>query len=291
MSRHHHQAFALPLTLLLLTLAAATMVSVCTRSLTLVAQATAAEQELQRRWAMESCRRTILPEAESLLASAEAKSKSPVTCRRYEIVLGDVPIELRVTDEEAKVKMDVLLSRLGKAEAELTLHTLLARRRSDVNIDLHPLADAVRRPPFPNAPMVGSFSQIFGDTPVAALLPQVSGQGSAHNMPADDLTCWGDGRINLKRASKQALVAACRGLLTEGQVETLIKLRDAPELTINGLLAPLQLDQKTADAVRSLLTIRSSCHGLWIIDTRGGANAQMFCTSDDNAPGDEALIW
>jgi hypothetical protein len=290
---HQNQGFALPLTLILLAIAAATMVSVCTRSMALSAEAASAQHDLQRRWAMESCRREILPRAESLLHDAELHAKTPVTCRRYDLVLGGGRIELLVTDEQAKVKMDVLLARLGKTAAEQTLHTLLARRRADVRIDLNPDLDAVRQPPFPDAPMAGSFSQIFGNTPVSALLPQANRQGAGgHEMPADDLTCWGDGRINFRRASRQALVAATRGLLAEGQVQSIIKMRDDPDLTINALLQPLQLDAKSSGIVRALLTVRSACHGLWIIDTRGEAHATLFCVSDDNgAPGDESLEW
>src|SRR5688572_2863728 len=93
--RFHHAraAYVLPLTLLLLAVAAASLAGVCRASFQKAVQAANAHDDLQRRWAVTSCRKALLPKASRVLAALGPASGS-LSEVRLDLVLGGLPVEL-----------------------------------------------------------------------------------------------------------------------------------------------------------------------------------------------------
>ena len=106
------------------------------------------------------------------------------------------------------------------------------------------------------------------------------------------LTCFGDGRINLRRTNYQALLGLTRELLTQKQVETLLQSQRDFDVTLDQLLAPLTLTPESTAAVRAMITFKSACHGLWITTAAGNMMpaSGSFATIDDAAGGNEQVV-
>jgi hypothetical protein len=72
-----------------------------------------------------------------------------------------------------------------------------------------------------NPSPIGSFAQVLPDVAPAKLLEQKQGSVA----PADVLTCWSAGKINIFRASEPALQAALASKLTGVQISDLLRAR------------------------------------------------------------------
>ncbi|MGB0769093.1 MAG: hypothetical protein ACPGYV_15475, partial [Phycisphaeraceae bacterium] len=106
------------------------------------------------------------------------------------------------------------------------------------------------------------FGQLFKGVGPAALV----GDGDRPGV-ADQVTCWGDGRLNLRRAPDAVVKRALTPLLGAEGVEQLIEVRRAsPEQTLAKWLARItDADPKGLGLASALLTTRSNAEGLWIV--------------------------
>ena len=86
--RRQRSGYVLLLTLLLVSIAATAMTVVGRRSLAAGLRARESHEALQRRWAVTSCQRTFLPQAEAILDRAGQQSAQPVSTVRFELELS-----------------------------------------------------------------------------------------------------------------------------------------------------------------------------------------------------------
>jgi len=83
---------------------------------------------------------------------------------------------------------------------------------------------------------------------------------------ADRVTCWGEGRVNLRCAEPAVLRVAFAGVLTEGDVAKLVALRqERAESTMADLTKHLGLKGPQAAAFAQLAAESSVCYSLWTI--------------------------
>jgi hypothetical protein len=205
--RQHPRGYVLVLTLGLLVLAATLMVSIGRASLRHAASAREAAEDLQRRWGVTSCRLAVLPAAEAVLLEQERRVRRPVAVHRATVRLGEQTFELVLADEQAKANVNVLLDEADAARVEQRLRTALAGSGAGHLVRLRPVAAAVigarlpagattspaTRPIVPQ--LVTGYGQVYDDAWPAKLMG-----------PAGELvTFWGDGLLNLRRASPAAL--------------------------------------------------------------------------------------
>lgn len=294
--RPSRSAYVLPLTLLLLAVAAASLAGVCRASLEKAVQAAGARDDLQRRWAVTSCRAALLPQAERVLASVDSAS-GPASEARVRLTLGGLAIELVFGDEQAKANIDLLYRAGGRAAAERAVRGLTAAGGADVRIALSPVVPPPQAGEDDQGDDAGplaalqddesrlfeSWSQVLGDTPPAAL---VAPRGAAGASIVAELTCWGDGTLNFRRASLAALRAVCPKSLRGAGGARLVALRRAePELDLFEALERLELSDEQLEEAEERLGEDSSCHSLWII-ARSGARAWYDLSIADNSAGD-----
>src|SRR3954452_10845171 len=88
--RRPRRGYALLLVLFVMALAATAMAAVCRMSLEKTMQASRAEADLQRRWAVITCRSALLPKAEAIIAH----SKEPTSQITREIRLNGQPLTM-----------------------------------------------------------------------------------------------------------------------------------------------------------------------------------------------------
>lgn len=288
--RHLHRAYVLPLILLLLAVAAASLAGVCRLSFEKAVQAAGAREDLQRRWAVTSCRAALLPRAERVLASVDPVS-GPSSEARLQLTLGGLPLELVFGNEQAKANIDVIYRTGGRAAAEQAVRQLTAAGGADVRVVLAPggpintpadgSVEALQQDDEPR--LFEGWSQVVGDTPPGAL---IAPRGAAGASAVSELTCWGDGTLDYRRASVAALRAVCPKSLGGTGAARLVAIRRAePELNLWEALERLELSDEQLEEAEEWLSEDASCYSLWFI-ARPGGRAWYDLSIADGSAGD-----
>ena len=281
--------FVLLMTLVLLSVVAVTMVAVARRSFSAALRAHEQHTRLQHRWAVLTLESTLLDHAESILTDAEEDRFEPVAQLRFDVELAGQRYELLLADEQAKVNLNALRARRGHDQAEQLAGDLLAESQTLLRVMLtRPSPLAAGHAAF------GSFQQIFSGDRVHP--HELIGTRDAPRDVTSRVTCWGDGRLNLRRADPAGLAAVCQGVLGHGEVQEIIELRrDLPHLTIGMLARQLELDRKRQEKLNLILTDRSSCYSLWTVAPSDRVTRYRFTTTSpaggENVMASSAARW
>ncbi len=267
--------FALLMALLLVLLAGVALAGVARRSMIAALDSRDAVRDLQRRWAVRSCRATLLGHAERLLDEAErgrgdggepaeTYQHAPNVHRTISCRLAGTDYELVLTDEQAKLNVNTLLKDASRAEAQSVLSRLVTSRagggRRHAEVRLRPLAvrgAGSEKDGF--LPEGGGYGQVFD----RASPRQLVGTGRTAGL-SETVTCWGDGKVNVRRAPEAVLKQACKKVLPRQDLRRLRETRERnPYLPLSGMLS--EFHPKQREKVYGILTDRSRCHGLWVI--------------------------
>ncbi|MHB1156178.1 MAG: hypothetical protein ACYC26_04990 [Phycisphaerales bacterium] len=289
------RGFVLLLTLALVLLAGGLLSGLALRSVTSALDTESAVERLQRRWAVTTCRATLLEKSERLFAAAEGgneereadggpagkrgkNTRQPVGEWRVACRLAGLDYELVFTDEQAKLNVNALL----KHETHESARRIIERLSVDANgmtnepvtVKLHVRRDQEggEAEGGGGSSGVGGYGQVFENVSAWQLIDDSVtggasvGEGGGAGL-AGRLTCWGDGRLNWRRASDQVLRQACGEVLTRGETDQLMGVRkDDPFATTDELIDRLKgVSKKHADELKKLLADASGCHGLWVI--------------------------
>jgi len=212
----------------------------------------------------------------------------PIPVLRETLVLGGERYTLIVSDEQAKANVNSMLERSDKSGAEGRIRDAVSGSGLGNLIMLRPEPLPLREGPASRPseyagppPWVTSFGQVFNGVGPERL---IAGSGVR---PAEQLTCWGNGAINVMRVSEGALKLAATPSMTNIEAGRLIEVRNAafesrtrPKLMTAGntpapgldaasaLLAQAKVDPKVRQKVG--FTAKSTCFSLWIVtqDTR-----------------------
>ena len=311
-SAHRHcrrRGYVLVVTLGLLVLAATLLVSIGRAAVDHALRARRAEADLQQRWGVVSARIAILPGADDTLARLEQDLHRPIPVYRTTVRLGDTDVALILSDEQAKANINALIATAGKGPAETRIRDAVSGSGLTNAVLIRPasLPPAARVDALPR--WVDGFGQVF-DAAGPEQLTQVS-----EACPAEVVTCWGDGALNVMRASRASLALSGGSALNGVTVNRLLKERDAafaPLDQARNSLMPRTTDatpRRFGDAVSALLdrarvepnargrlalTSRSACHSLWVITGRGDARRYTLFVSDQSNPADRqirAFAW
>ena len=275
------RGYVLLLVLFVVALAAAAMAGICRMSLEKAVHASRAEAELHRRWAIITCRSVLLNKAEAVLS----KAQGPVSEVRREIALGGLKYTLIFGDEQAKANVNLLYAQSGLAGAEREVRSIVQASGAAIPVELRPIPGRGKMFGSPDAdenePLAfEGFGQVFGRTQPQVL---VAGRGAAPSATAG-ITCWGDGSLNLRRASDEAVRAVLAHHLPAGEISRLLAFRARnPKLEDSELLDALALPAARREAVEDLLTSESACHSLWIISDSGDRNGYDLAITEGEA--------
>ena len=319
-------------TLAVLVLSAGLMVALGRSAMRHAAHAREARDDLQRRWGGASCRSAVLPAAEQVLAAEEARHGGPVPSVRVVVRLGHLSFALTVADEQAKANVNALLTDADGSTAEARLREALSGYGLANKFRLRPgprppaggrsstaAAAASTRPvglagPAGWQPITGLGQILDGVPPADWLRAPVGapvGNGNGGSAPADLLTCWGDGAVNVRRAPEAVLRLGLSPPLSAVEVGRLIERRDeqffARETSGSGAAASLRLlggrdvpppnrspvrrlvDAAGLTAVGGRLLPRivdgSNCHSLWVVADDGRRRWYEVAVQDDSTAG------
>jgi hypothetical protein len=280
------------LTLMLLAIAAAALAGACRAALQKAVLATRAQEDLQRRWGVVSMRAALLPKAERVLA-ASGDRMSPEA--RVDVTLGGQPLTLVFGDEQAKANVNLLYALGKRDDTDQAVRGIVGTTGADVRVDLRPILiqppdDQLTEPESPKHPLRSNsdeqdlldfevqpafevWGQILPDARPAVLLRR---RGTSPSV-AGSLTCWGDGTVNVRRASSETLLRVCDKVLRPAEIHKLIEARDKdPDFDLWETMDTLNLSEDRYANAEQLLADRSACFSLWIVSRGGGGGREWY---------------
>lgn len=259
--------YALALTLVVVAIVSMSLLTAARHSLARAAAAIESHRELQRRWGALSLERAILPVAESTLDRAQVTTHEPVAAIWREIKLGDLTFRWVLCDEQAKPNAARLLRGLGAPDAEKVLQRLLAQS-SVARIKVRVPQAASQHA----ATEIVGYGQLLDATEPLALVGRDAHDGAV----AARLTCWGDGRLNVRRVSARALRDVLSPPLDEISIQRLIAARQSvPRLSLHQVLDRMDLVGDQRASVAQMLCDGSTCHALWTIACIAGNQGRV----------------
>lgn len=249
--------------LALLALSAAVLARVCHDGISASLAAGREARELQRRWAMNSCRSTFLPAAGAIVARRDLPGR-PAVLSPVRITLGGQTFAVLLGDEQAKASLNAIYQRHGSAQVQK--HARAAARTTSDRVVIHLRPASYHGPAnAPDAallPVFHSWGEVFEESSVPD--PRLLASMGAN------LTCFGNGKLNWKRASPAALEAVLSG--HAALVRQIISRRAAgPEASLPSIVSALGLPEQTQRELKDLLTDSSESYSLWIWPQDGAA--------------------
>lgn len=226
------RGFVLVLTLAMILIAVMITGRTANRSLSRTMQSIEAESELQRRWEHLSLQRALLSRADQLFLARSELNQVPAVWYDGRFMLSGHNYRVRLSDESAKVNLNQLRRVLKPEHFRSVLASLPVR--------------ATRSEHEP----IESWGQLFGSVPTLQLIENTTA-----------LTCWGDGRLNIERASDESILRLLEPVVGLSEVDALLRRRKE-QRTSATFLPTISVPV----SARNLVTDASRCHSLWIID-------------------------
>jgi hypothetical protein len=239
------------------------------------------QRELQRRWGILSCQRTLLPAAPRLFAALQegntARSNPAPSAWTASLRLGEYRFDLLLADESAKLNMNAVYHHRGRAGVERFVHrSVPALFRPPVRLAPEvtqgkPLEELMAGDDLPDA--FHSWGQVF-DFSLAT-----QSQAERWRMPqwTARMTLWGRGPLNVRRASDAAIIEACQLVASEGAARRFLnELRNKPKHQVDVLVKQLDVDQEKQVLLQEMLTEYSSSFSLWTTACAKQVEAQRF---------------
>ncbi|MFN8707090.1 MAG: hypothetical protein ACK526_13625 [Planctomyces sp.] len=286
--------FILVMVLVLLLLTSLSVAGFARKSLILADSVAVAQETLQRRWGIQTCRRLLLQNSEQLLDGNRAANQStaPLWPTRGMIqgsfLLGGLRFEFQLSDEDAKVNLNAIASGKSDPMAALTA----AVRQSSGRAGMEPqirwspqMKKSQKELPFRTWQQVFNLQDRGGSQELADRLQQATGE----------ITCWGSGRLNLRRASDRSVETVCQSEIGEDALRKLLVLRKNGGFgDLDDVLSGIALRSSDAFAIRRLLATESKCYSLWLT-VRNSRRSWTSFTIDTTGSGKtstfESFVW
>ncbi len=251
----HRRGFVLVLTLAMILIAVMISARTANRSLTRTLQAIQAEADLQRRWGPLSLQKSLLARSTQVFHDAEVGQRTIPRPAWYDgrVELSGTTYRLRLADENAKVN----LNHLRRSRPADQFRRLLTEV-----IPTSKLALALTNtPPDGDHPAITSWEswgQVFHTTHPDQLIDATT-----------SITCWGNGRINLQRATDVSIRHALAPVMEMTDVDAILRQRHERVDHSVGSVVVLQPSLVPAIAT-ALVTEESRCYSLWLISEESG---------------------
>lgn len=278
--------FALVLVLAVLALCALMVTGLARSSLQEALDAVRREEELRCRWALRSLERAVLHRGEEILAGLETarEGERPVPAPavwRAGIVLAGSEFDITLGDENAKINVNEALSLSSKDRAVPVIQELAS---GSVRLRMKAFeASSSKRGTLRSWGQLFDLAGLGSDQEAASQVAAATGK----------LTCWGDGRLNIRRASDESLQALCRLATDRSLPRRLLSLRkQKPNWSVSQLMQALRLPLRERGELLSVLTDRSRCHSLWIRELSQRRERYTLFVRDVGEDGmNEAIVF
>lgn len=255
--------------LVLISVASLSLAGLARQSLRVAAEAGDAQHRFEREWSTLTLQRALLFEAEALLEQQTLKTQGdeliwPLARQiAGHVQTGEWEYRFLLADEDAKVNLNRVLREDPNSFATVVMSLLQSSNQSSL-VPMVPPAQAQSEKR--NLAPLQSWGQVF--------LSRTSGPqrspAIAIREATDEMTCWGNGRVNIRRASETAVRTICRLAVPPPTIEALLTERQSANLVgLDDLLARLELKASERFAFQRLLTDESHCFTLWLVVSDG----------------------
>lgn len=258
--RHRsRQGYVLIMTLVLIAIAALASAGLARRSLLSAQQAIEAQDDLQRHWGARSCQKLLLENAGAIFQQMEERDstdqpRSPLPAvLSFTITLGGMEHHLWLSDENAKLNLNTVTSRIPAKRRQLLFELVEHSASLQLRPDRSP--EAIRS------------KQWFSSWGQVTSLPAVWQAGSLEPLlqTTREITCWGNGKLNIRTASDDLLLQLVSQVLSRDAATELLDARSQnTDLELSELLTSLALRRSQQTTLRRWLTDESSCYSLWL---------------------------
>ncbi len=251
--------YVLIMTLVMITIAALSLAGLARKSLLLASESIAAQRELQRYWGANSCRRLLLDQAEVIFENLETphiEGELPWPAPSQlsaSVTLAGMTYRLWLFDEDAKLNLNTLTARLPQQRRPILGQLIGHQNPLQLTPDTSPTAKQQKR-------WFLSWGQMVDIT-------QIGSGGAIDSLMelATELTCWGSGKLNIRRVSDQTLLLVAGKLVNQQVAQKLLEARtEATDIDSKEVLKSLALKRRNVLALRAWFTDRSSCYSLWL---------------------------
>ncbi|TWT52714.1 hypothetical protein Pla22_03400 [Rubripirellula amarantea] len=240
-----------------------------------------AERSLQKRWGQVSLERAMLPSAALLFqqleeSHLEQKTGPPPKTVRSAITLGNITFDVLLGDEDAKLNLNALYHHTGLEKTQRSVETLTGPNgrqvirllpsvspqqisRESVRLSLRDddADDETAGPP--NA--FRSWGEVFD----LSNLQRLTGSPIALPNVTTEMTCWGNGQLNLRRASDESILAVVSSVVQDAGAKRLLKrFRQSPTISMDILLLSEVSNPNNRDKLTRLLSETSTNFSIWI---------------------------
>lgn len=239
-----------------------------------------AQVHLQQRVGADSIEKVLLPRAAKLFDDLEQQAEEirkttgtapPIPRQiRSAVTFGGVTFDVVIADEDAKLNVNQVYHMTGPARTESTLRDvtgplsarsvrLLPATRPLTELLLESATDSEEDAEIPRA--FRSWGEVFDLTRLA------DGWGSDAALPTvtAEITCWGGGGLNIRRASDTSIRSAAACVLSDAGADRLLsRYRESPTMSLGILVQQEAKTESERLRLRRMLAETSTHFSLWI---------------------------
>jgi hypothetical protein len=237
-----------------------------------------AADDLQRRWGLLSVRHVLLGRAAEILEAQvpDEQASLPPWPKPSHVSasfrLGGQRFSVTLADEDAKVDLNTIYTR--KRDRLRPAIRQLRRDSNSAAPDVRLMPNANSRSPFSSWGEVFELASVPIGNDVSATLASLSAE----------MTCWSSGRLNLRRASDDAIREIASLALRGKEVGELIQNRkNWGGQGVEELLDELGLRRPQYLAARRLLDTESRDFSLWV-EVEDGQRSSSYLYVDNGKP-------
>jgi len=260
----------LVLVLATLTIASMSLVRIANRSLRDNANSLEYVDALQAKWSRLSCRKAILPLADRLFESFEStdddderNQRANVWQLRERIVLGGQSLEMVLSDEDGKSNINSIAANGGPQAVAAALRELVGPTYQS----------CFRQSAQRRQTQFGSWGELIDLNG----LRRLDGDDRSLAAMTREVSLWGSGRLNIHRASDQAILVQCESVVTKGVAKRILETIQESRgvASVNVVLQRTVTNSSDRERLNGLLSNGSTTFALWTESTTRRGDRQQ----------------
>ena len=245
-----------------------------------------AQRRLQQRLGANSIEQALLPRAAGIFDRLEKQSEErrvatgtavpfPKTIRQA-VTLNGVTYDVMIADEDAKLNLNQIYHLVGPARTQSAIAEVVgpsARRVIRLTPATRPMkeelmAESVGDQDDESAPSENAIPRAFrswGEVFDLTALSAAFGNDAALPNLTGEITCWGSGAVNIRRASDKSIQAAAAGVLSQAGADRFVsRYRENPTGSLEVLIQREANSETDRRRLRKMISETSTHFSLWI---------------------------